>query len=274
MLKCFVGKVGIGEGDPVRLMAVMNASPESFFSHSFIPREKLRDTAFRFLDDGAEIIDLGARSTAPDAPPLSAAEEKERLCASLKELEGIGIPLSVDTMFPEVLESALRYDIAAINDIHGLANPEYARIAGDAGLPVFLMASTAVPGDAVGVAATHAACETVIDRAHSMGIRDIILDPAIGCWVPERTMEDDWDLCRSFASFQTHGCPLLAAVSRKTFIGQLLDTPPEGRLAGTMAVTYDLLLQGASVVRTHDVRETADLLRVFEHLHRTEQETT
>ncbi|MBT8507510.1 dihydropteroate synthase [Methanomicrobiaceae archaeon CYW5] len=274
MLKCFVGTVGIGGGDPVRLMAVMNASPESFFSHSFVPREKLRDTAFRFLDDGAEIIDLGARSTAPDAPPLSAAEEKERLCASLKELAGIGLPVSVDTMFPDVLDAALRYDIDAINDIHGLANPDYARIAGDAGLPVFLMASTAVPGDAVGVTATHAACETVIDRAHRAGITDIILDPAIGHWIPERTMEDDWDLCRAFSSFQAHGCPLLAAVSRKSFIGDLLDTPPEGRLAGTMAVTYDLLLQGASVVRTHDVRETADLIRIFEHLRESRQNIT
>jgi dihydropteroate synthase len=266
MLNCFVGTVGIGSGEPARLMAVMNASPESFFSHSFVPREQLWDTATRFCDDGAEIIDLGARSTAPNAPPLTAAEEKERVCASLKELRGIGVPISVDTMFPEVLEAVLRYDIDAINDIHGLASPDYARIAGESGLPVFLMASNNVPGDAVGLDASHAACETVIARAHRAGIDTIILDPGVGRWVPERSMEDDWDICRAFATFQVHGYPLLAAVSRKSFIGELLDAPPEDRLAGTMALTYDLLTQGASVVRTHDVRETADLLQVYEKM--------
>jgi len=266
MLNCFVGNVGIGKGEPVRLMAVMNASPESFFSHSFVPREQIWATASRFREDGAEIIDLGARSTAPNAPPLTAPEEKERVCASLKEIEGVGLPVSVDTMYPEVLEAALRYDIDAINDIHGLANPDYSRIAGDAGLPVFLMASCVVPGDAIGLEATHAACETVIERAHRAGIEDIILDPAIGRWTPERSMEDDWELCRAFSTFQTHGYPLLAAVSRKSFIGDLLDTPPEGRLAGTIAVTYALLKQGASVVRTHDVRETADILKVYEKM--------
>ena len=266
MLSYYVGNVGIGGGEPVRLMAVINASPESFFSSSYVPREQLRDTAIRFLDDGAEILDLGARSTAPNAPPLTAAEERTRVCASLKELEGIGLPLSVDTMFPEVLEAALRYDIDAINDIHGLASPDYARVAADAGLPVFLMASNVVPGDAVGLAATHAACETVIERAHRAGIEEIILDPAIGRWTPERTFEDDWNICREFSTFHEHGYPLLAAVSRKSFIGDLLDAPPQGRLAGTIAVTYELLKQGASVVRTHDVRETSDILRVHEKM--------
>ncbi|HDQ08043.1 MAG TPA: dihydropteroate synthase [Methanoculleus sp.] len=266
MLNCSIGKVGIGDGEPARLMAVMNASPESFFSHSFVPREELWATATRFCEDGAEIIDLGARSTAPNAPVLSAVEEKERVCASLKELEGIGVPVSVDTMFPEVLEAVLRYDIDAINDIHGLADPGYARIAGESGLPVFIMASDAVPGDAVGLKATHAACATVIARAHRAGIEEIILDPAVGRWIPERSMEDDWAICRDFRSFRVHGYPLLAAVSRKSFIGDLLNTPPEGRLAGTIAVTCELLKQGASVVRTHDVRETADLLRVYEKM--------
>ena len=83
-----------------------------------------------------------------------------------------------------------------------------------------------------------------------------MLDPGIGRWVPERTSEDDWELCRNFQLFLDFGRPVLAAVSRKTFIGELLGKPPEDRLAGTLALTTMLVAAGAAVVRGHDVPET------------------
>jgi dihydropteroate synthase len=85
-------------------------------------------------------------------------------------------------------------------------------------------------------------------------------------WTPFRSVDDDWDLCKNFGRFSSFGRPLLAAISRKTFLGMLLDRLPEDRLAGSLAVTLWLLQNGASLVRTHDVAATADVVRVYERL--------
>jgi dihydropteroate synthase len=128
------------------------------------------------------------------------------------------------------------------------------------------MASFKEPGDAVGLAATREALKAVVNRCARLEIDEYVLDPAVGRWVPERTSEDDWELCRNFGSFSAFGRPVLAAVSRKTFIGDLLGRVPEDRLAGTLALTMMLVGAGAAMVRSHDVGETADLLRVYEKM--------
>jgi len=266
MQTCRIGNVTVGKDAPIRLVAVINASPESFYSKSFIPSESVVCTARQFADDGADIIDIGARSTAPNSPLIPVHTERERVTDVLRHIEGMGIPVSLDTMYPDVLNAALRYDIAAINDIQGLRNPEYARIAGDSGLPVISMATDIVPGDAKGVKATLSNLSTVISRAEKNGIRELILDPGIGKWTPERTFEDNWELCRHFSDFLELERPLLAAVSRKSFIGDLTGRSPEDRLAGTLAVTCTLMDKGASIIRAHDIRETADIIRVHQKL--------
>lgn len=266
---CTVNRLRIGGGAPVRLMGVINCSPESFYRGSYAPAGGVRDRAAAMLDAGADMIDLGARSTAPGSPPLTAAEEAARVDAALSELDGTGITLSVDTRYAEVLEVCLRHDIHAVNDISGLADERYARAVADSGLPVFAMASFKEPGDAVGSAATREALGAVVARCARYGIEEYVLDPAVGRWTLERTSEDDWELCRNFASFTTFGRPVLAAVSRKTFIGDLIGKGPEERLAGTLALTTMLVEQGAAIVRSHDVAETADLLRVYAKMRQT-----
>ncbi|NLN08053.1 MAG: dihydropteroate synthase [Methanoculleus thermophilus] len=250
-------------------MGVINCSPESFYRGSFTPIGRIYDRALAMLKTGADMIDLGARSTAPGSPPLTPAEEAKRMDAALSELDGTGITISVDTRYPEVLETCLRHDIHAVNDISGLADERYARAIADSGLPVFAMASFKEPGDAVGLSATIAALETVVTRCARFEIDEYVLDPGIGRWIPERTSEDDWELCRNFAAFTKFGRPVLAAVSRKTFIGDLLGKEPDERLAGTLALTMMLVEAGAAVVRCHDVAETADLLRVYSKMRKT-----
>jgi dihydropteroate synthase len=213
--------------------------------------------------DGADLVDIGARATGPGSPPVSIGIERERMVEALSVLEGSGITVSVDTIHPEVLEACLRYDIHAVNDISGLSNPRYAELARDSGLPAILMASRSVPGDAVGFPVTLETLRLVVERCGEHGIRDFILDPGIGRWVPERTGRDDWDLVRHFGEFLALGRPLLAAVSRKTFIGELLGRGPDERLPGSLAVALLLAMGGASMVRTHDVRETKDILTVL-----------
>ncbi|MDD4126539.1 MAG: dihydropteroate synthase [Methanomicrobium sp.] len=268
MQTCRIKNIEVGGSAPVRLMGVINCSPESFFEQSYTPPEKIFEKACELKDKGADIIDIGARSTAPDSPEISISEETDRLKRTLKEFTGSGIAVSVDTMYPEVLSACLHYDIDCINDIHGLANENYAKVAGDSGLPAILMAADKIPGDSSGFDSVYSTLKTVMERADKAKINDYILDPAIGKWTPERTLENDWELCRRFSEFLDLNRPVLAAVSRKTFIGELVDKPAEGRLAGTLAVTFRLLMDGASIVRAHDVSDTKDLIRVFEKLNR------
>jgi dihydropteroate synthase len=266
MRDCVVNKLKIGGDSPVRLMGVINCSPESFYANSYIPTDFVHKTAVRMVEQGADLIDIGARSTAPNTQAISGSTEAARIDAALRELDGSGITVSVDTMTPGVLEICLKHDIHAINDISGLISPVYTQRLAQSGLPAFLMASRNQPGDAVGLDATLAALSSVVERCETAGIRNYVLDPGIGIWTPFRSVEDDWTLCRHFADFGKFERPVLAAVSRKTFIGDLLNRAPEDRLAGSLAVTLMLLEKGASVVRTHDVAETLDVIRVFERM--------
>jgi dihydropteroate synthase len=266
MLTWTVGGVRIGPGEPVRLMGVINGSPESFYPGSYSGPATVRRVAEAQLEAGAAILDIGARSTAPGSPPIPESEEAARMDALLAELDGAGFVVSVDTSRPSVLETCLQYDIHMLNDIGGLADPALAARAGEAGLAACGMASFSAPGDACGVEATLEAIGLVAGRAAAAGIDRLVLDPGVGLWTAERTAEHDWALCCAFEQFTALGHPVLAAVSRKSFLGALVRRPAAGRLAASLAVTASLVAKGAHLVRTHDVAETADLLRVRSRL--------
>lgn len=258
----------VGGRNPPRVMGVLNISPESFFSDSFTPCELVTMRVEEMRRAGADVVDVGARSTALNAPPLSVAEERERVVAAFRELKACGCDavFSLDTMHVEVLEAALRFDLAAINDISGLGDATYARVAADSGLPVIAMAADGIPGDPLDFAATVAAMRKVCDRAEAAGVADLILDPGVGKWVPDRPLDADWEVCQRFGELQEFGCPLLAAVSRKTFIGDVTGKPAQDRLFGTLGVLMYLLERGADMVRVHDVAATRDVVRVYERL--------
>ena len=266
MRPCVVNGLSVGGDAPVRLMGVINSSPESFYTDSFVPTDSVHTRAVEMVEAGASVIDIGARSTAPNTQQISGRTEAERIDAALAEMDGSGITVSVDTMSPGVLEVCLKHEIHMINDIAGLSSATYARTAAASGLPVIAMASVSQPGDAAGFDATQKALATVVLRCEQYGIDNYILDPGIGMWTPFRSVDDDWDLCKNFGRFSSFGRPLLAAISRKTFLGLLLDRLPEDRLAGSLAVTLWLLQKGASLVRTHDVAATADVVKVYERL--------
>ena len=243
-------------------MGVLNISPESFYPGSFVPLSSLRETAAEMIDGGAQILDVGARSTAPWSTPISISDERERIKTALTELEGLGFPVSIDTMHPEVLRTALRFNIDMVNDISGLSNPSMASITADAGLPAILMATKKNPGDAGSFTETLNLLKLVLSRVEEARISDVILDPGVGRWIPGRTAEKDWEICRRFEELTSFERPLLAAVSRKSFIGDATGRTPDERLAGTLAVTHELIRKGASVIRTHDIRETQDIIKI------------
>ena len=266
MQKCVINKITIGSDAPVRLMGVINCSVESFYNDSYIPTEKIHETAIAMVEQGADLIDLGARSTAPNSQAISGTEEARRIDEALRELDGTGITISVDTMNPWVLDVCLKHEIHAVNDISGFASPAFSKRVADAGLPAFLMATDYQPGDAVGLDATVTALKAVQLRCEAAGVSNYVLDPAVGIWTPHRTFEDNWELCRNFGKFLQFERPVLAAISRKSFIGTLLGKEPADRLAGSLAVTAMLLEKGASVVRAHDVPQTKDVIRVCERM--------
>jgi len=261
MARCLVKGIPIGKGFPVRLMGVINCSPESFFPGSYVLPGAIRARAEEMIHLGADLVDIGARSTAPRSPPLQEQAEMERLDLALAELDGSGIPVSVDTTRPAVLEHCLSHDIHAANDISGLVDPRYARIVADAGLPAFLMASVNMPGDATTLAETFAAAEKVISRCSQAGIENYVLDPGIGLWTLQRSIDLDWEIARYFERFLCYERPLLAAISRKSFLAGPKNLPPEERLPASLALTALLIERGADIVRTHDVAETAEVIR-------------
>ena len=262
MYRCVVKGIPIGQGFPVRLMGVINCSPESFFHGSYVMPGSILKRADEMVSLGADIIDIGARSTAPRSPPISVATEAERLSAALAELDGTGIPVSVDTMHCAVLERALSHDIHAANDISGFSDPAYSRFVADAGLPALLMASEKMPGDATSFRETLANLSRIVNRCTDAGVSSYILDPGIGLWTSSRSTALDWEICRHFEQCSQFGRPLLAAVSRKTFLGEPDGRPPEMRLPASLGITAMLIQKGADMIRTHDVRETAEVIRM------------
>jgi dihydropteroate synthase len=266
MRTCTIGRLAIGADRHPLLMAVLNGSPESFYSGSFVSPATVRRSAEENVDAGAAILDIGARSTAPATRPITVTEECTRMDALLTELDGSGFTVSVDTMHPEVLERCINHDIHMLNDIGGLANVDLAARAAEAGLAACAMAALERPGDPLSVDETLRALSLALSRAEAVELKDLVLDPGIGLWTEQRTVELDWELCCAFDRFVSFDRPVLAAISRKTFLGRVTGRPPEERLAASLAVTQILLRKGAALVRTHDIHETADLLAVHRRL--------
>lgn len=258
----------LGPDQPVQVMGVINLSPESFYQGSYVPGDLVVEIARRMVEDGAQILDIGARSTAPGVMPISRQEERKRLIPVLKDLIGnVDCAISIDTMFSDIAEEALNLGADIINDISGLhADERMVEVVADFACPVVLMASENRPGDVIGIDAVLRALERIIAFAESKGISPtkIIIDPGVGRWVPEKAALYDLELLDQFERLQIFGKPILAAVSRKSFIGALLNEPPDKRLFGSLAATALAVYKGATIIRTHDIKETCDVVRVAE----------
>jgi dihydropteroate synthase len=257
----------VGDDQPVRIMGVINLSIESFYRNSVVPPEHVRDTAIRMINEGADIIDVGARSTWPLAGKITKDEERTRLIPALKALEGIPVPISVDTMFSDIADEALAAGANIINDVSGFtADEKMIEVAAKYACPVILMASNNIPGDPVGMDAVLESLGRIIESAHKGGISpdSIIIDPAIGKWTPEKLPIYDYETIDNIARLRIFKKPILAAISRKSFIGDTLNKPANDRLYGSIAATAITVRNGAHIIRTHDVASTVDAVRVAE----------
>jgi dihydropteroate synthase len=266
MIEGFLGHVPVGDRYPVRKMAVINLSRESFYKGSIASPAESLDIAVSFIEEGADIIDIGAISTAPSSPSIDEDLEKERLLPVLRQiLHNVEIDVSVDTQNANIAELALSLGVTCINDVSGLINPEMAKTIADHNSSVVIMASKDKPGDLLSLDDIIRILDQRILNAVEAGISidKITIDPGIGRWVPEKTPEHDLSILDGYRRLKCLGRPILAAISRKSFIGSVLNKPdPSERLDGSLAATAIAVYNGAHAVRTHDVFESIEAIRI------------
>jgi dihydropteroate synthase len=255
----------VGDDQPVRIMGVINLSKESFYKNSVVSSQNVLDAALKMIYEGADLIDIGARSTWPLAAKITKDEERLRLIPALRALADISVPISVDTMFSDIANEALVAGASIINDVSGFtADEKMVDVVEKYSCPVILMASNNIPGDPVGMDAIMESLERIISHSHNSGISpdNIIIDAAIGKWTLEKLAMYDYETIDNIQRLRIFGKPILAAISRKSFIGETLNKPANERLYGSLAATAISVRNGAHIIRTHDVAPTVDAVRI------------
>ncbi|QBD76410.1 dihydropteroate synthase [Ktedonosporobacter rubrisoli] len=270
-----IAGIQIGDHYPVRLMGIINISPESFFKGSvFSSREDLKRVAEQMAASGADILDVGARGTAPYLQTdISVEEEMDRLAQAIHTIKEVtDTPISADTQTAAIAKEALNAGASILNDVSGLAHdPDMAKIAKEY-KGVILMANasyTDTLGDPVSVVKTS--LEAALQRAELAEIapENIVLDPGIGFFRNRNISWDEWDriILQQLPALRSFERPLMLSVSRKSFIGRVLEySNPADRLYGSLGLTSLVIHQGAHLIRTHDVAATRDVVRITEWL--------
>ena len=261
------------------MAGVLNVTPDSFYDGG---KNNDLDSALnharRMIEDGADIIDIGGESTRPDSSYVSADEEKLRVIPVIKELsKETHIPISIDTYKAEVAEEAIKAGAQIINDISGLqADDEMARVAAENNTPIIIMHIKGHPHDFPKdpvydnlIPEIISFFERRIEYAVNSGIahNNIIIDPGIGFGKkPEHNMA----ILRQLNDFKCLNLPIMVGTSRKSFISKVLELSDEqnlpmsdSRLAGTLVTLIMAVINGANIVRVHDVRETVQAIKMY-----------
>jgi dihydropteroate synthase len=256
--------------DGARIMGVLNLTPDSFSDGGrFLEPEDAIARAHRMIEEGADLLDLGAESTRPGAPPVEAATELARLRPVLRALADCGVPLSVDTRKPEVMRAVLDEGADLINDVGGFADPQAVEaVRGHAaaccamhmrGDPL-TMQHGPVYRDVVGEVRSWLAERVTALQHAGIDRARIVVDPGIGFG---KTLEHNLALLARLPELAADGVSVLVGVSRKSMIGALTGRGVDGRLPGSLAAMLAAVAGGARIVRVHDVAATRDALAVW-----------
>ncbi|SDS59562.1 dihydropteroate synthase [Bradyrhizobium canariense] len=247
------------------VMGVLNVTPDSFSDGGqFIAPERALAQARRMVAEGADIIDIGAESTRPyGSQPVSAEEELKRLRPVLAEVVTLGIPVSIDSMKSSVVAWALDAGAVIANDIWGLQrDPGMAGLVASRNSPVIIMHNRDSADAGLDIMKDIASFfERSLDIAAKAGISadHIVLDPGIGFG---KTHEQSMIALARLSELKVFNLPLLVGASRKRFIDQITPSEPHQRLGGSLAAHLIAAKGGARMIRTHDVAETVQSLRV------------
>jgi dihydropteroate synthase len=248
------------------IMGILNVTPDSFSDGGrFVDPSSAIDQARRMIAQGADILDIGAESTRPygGAVAVPIEEEIRRLAPVLPAAAGLGAPVSIDTMKAKVAAWALASGAAIINDVWGLQRDcAMARVAAEQSAPIIIMHNRehADPSlDIMAEIASFFARSLEIAATAGLNRQHVVLDPGIGFG---KTPEQSLIAIARLRELQSFGLPLLVGASRKRFIAEISPAPPDQRLGGSIAAHLLAVANGAAIIRTHDVAETAQALRV------------
>jgi len=255
------------------IMGVLNITPDSFSDGGkFLNPEAAFAQASRMVEEGADVLDLGAESTRPGAPDVSSPEQIARLLPVLEKIKKLSIPVSIDTTRVEVAEACLGAGAEIINDVSGLRDSggKLAEVAAKyrAGLILMhrrgnaeTMQKLAVYEDLIAEVMDELAQSRDLALARGVAKEAIVLDPGIGF---SKNAAQNLFLLKELAKFQVLGCPLLLGASRKSFIGNVTGRDVAEREFGSVACVAHGYSEGVRFFRVHDVRATRDVLKVLE----------
>lgn len=255
-------------GPRTLVMGVLNVTPDSFSDGGrFLNPENAVAKARRMVDEGADLLDIGAESTRPygDAKPVTAEEEKRRLAPIIDAVVAMGVPVSIDSMKAEVAAWALDRGAAVVNDVWGLQRDEdMAPLVAARGVPVIVMHNrehAELKLDIMKDIADFFARSLAIAAEAGIPPEHILLDPGIGFG---KTQEQSLTVLAQLDALHAFGRPLLIGASRKRFISSVVPSEPQQRLGGSIAAHLLAAESGARIIRAHDVAETVQALRVSE----------
>lgn len=244
------------------VMGILNVTPDSFFAESRMQTEdSIRNRANQIIDEGAEIIDVGACSTRPGGDVASEDEEMRRLEMALpiiREAQPNAV-ISVDTFRASVARQTVeKFGADIINDVEEGADPDMFRTVADLGVPYILMSKAANLHDML------IGLSSKVQQLRALGQKDIILDPGFG--FGKEPVAGNLALMNEMERLLVLELPILVGISRKRMIHQLLGITPQESLNGTTVLNTIALMKGASILRVHDVRQAVEAVRIYEAL--------
>ncbi len=243
------------------ICGILNITPDSFSDGGlFLKPEQALEHARRLAGEGADIMDIGGESTRPGSDAVSIEEELRRVKPVIKAVKKeTDSPISIDTYKPEVAEECISFGADMVNDITGLTNEKMLEIISRYDVPAIAMHMKGKPKDMQASPFYKDVIEEILyffqgrlNEAKDFGINKIIIDPGIGFG---KTVEHNLSIIRHLHKFTELGKPIMIGPSRKSFIGKLTNTEPGDRLEGTIAACVVSIMNGANIVRVHDVRE-------------------
>lgn len=247
------------------LMGVLNVTPDSFSDGGrFFKLEEAVNQGLKLAEGGADIIDIGGESTRPGSEPVPIEEELHRVIPVIQELnKRTQVPISIDTYKSRVAKEALDSGALMVNDISGLrVDPGMKKLVAEYRVPVVLMHIRGTPKNMQENPKYENLIEDIkgylkdsISIAEEVGIdqEKIIIDPGIGFG---KTLNDNLRILKNLREFKDLGKPVMVGVSRKSFIGKILDLPTDERLEGSLAALAVAVMNGANILRVHDVKES------------------
>lgn len=267
MLCCGAFKLSL---DRPLVMGIVNLTPDSFSGDGLAgDTDRAIAYAYRQIEAGADLLDLGAESSRPGARATSVEEELARLIPVLDALKGCGVPVSVDTYKPVVMRAALRHGASMINDIYALRMPRAVEEVADSHCAICLMHMQGEPltmqegpsyADVVIEVQTFLRQRVALTTAAGIASNRLVLDPGFGFG---KTLRHNLELLRRFDELSVDALPMLAGISRKSMLGAITARAVEDRLAASIAAVLLAVQRGARLLRVHDVAQMRDALAVW-----------